>query len=56
MNIRDYDFYRSNNIFIWGIDKIESLRDWLNSPYEDIPSEIINKYDSNNWITSLLKS
>ena len=51
INIQKYPFYSHNNIFIWGVDALEHLEEFLESPYEDIPDkDIIESYDINYWI------
>lgn len=50
IHIKEYPFYTSNNIFVWGIDNIEDLDDFLNSPYEVLDREIVEKYDINYWL------
>lgn len=44
------DFYNSNNIFILGIDDMDKLRKFINSPYHSIDYAIVNRYDFTNWI------
>jgi hypothetical protein len=48
--IANYDFYRPQNIFILGRDNLSDLPEFLNSPYEEIDKEIIEKYDFKNWL------
>ena len=38
-NIVSYDFYNPNNIFILGIDHMDRLRSFLDTPYEDVESD-----------------
>lgn len=38
-NIIAYDFYTPNNIFILGKDDLNGLRDFLDTPYEDVESD-----------------
>lgn len=51
-SISRYDFYNPNNIFIWGVDSIERLFEFLVSPYEEVSDSIKKKYDINTWINS----
>lgn len=53
--IKKYDFYSKKNIFIIGEDNIENLFNFINSDYEEISDDIVNKYDFNNWITNFEK-
>lgn len=52
--IIDYDFYNSNNIFIWKKDTTEIPRTFLETPYQDIDEKIYNKYKLENWVKSIL--
>ncbi len=54
-SIKQYDFYNPNNIFIFGKDSLDSLVDFINSPYEKISSKIINHYDIEFWINKVTK-
>lgn len=54
-NIKNYDFYDPNNIFIINdIENIEFPPDFFNSPYKDLPENIIEKYSLKNWINKIL--
>lgn len=50
LSILKYDFYRKQNIFILGKDKMADIIDFVNTPYHHINQSIINKYDVENWI------
>ena len=39
VNIVKYDFYNPNNIFILGRDNMNGLKDFLDTPYEDVKSD-----------------
>lgn len=52
-NIVKYDFYNKNNIFIIGMDDIDNINCFLNSPYEPISEEIIKKYDFGTWLKNI---
>ena len=52
--VRKYSFYNPHNIFILGEDKIEDLSAFLERPFDDLPSEIVNSYDVNAWINQFL--
>lgn len=49
-HIKEYPFYTPNNIFVWGVDNIKDLDDFLNSPYEVLDKGIVEKYDINYWL------
>jgi len=48
--VRNYTFYRSQNIFILGQDNLSLLSDFLHSPFELLPSDIVDSYDVNSWV------
>ncbi len=54
-SIVEYDFYKSNNIFV--IDKnitnFEAI--FFKTPYEPIPNEIYNKYTIDNWVDTVFE-
>lgn len=43
-DIRNYDFYQKENIFILGEDQITDLPSFLREPYKEIPEEILKNY------------
>lgn len=50
--VRNYSFYRPQNIFILGQDDINCLPVFLHSPFEPLPKEIVDSYDVNAWVDS----
>lgn len=48
--VKNYDFYHPQNIFIWGVDEVSHLKDFIDSPFVNVDKEIVDKYDINNWI------
>ena len=48
--VRKYSFYRPQNIFIIGQDDFSYLSDFLYSPFEPLPSDIVDSYDVNSWV------
>ena len=48
--VRNYTFYRPQNIFILGQDNLNDLSDFLHSPFEPLPSDIVESYDVNSWV------
>ena len=40
--LRQYDFYNPNNIFILGEDKLEDLPAFLNTPYVDVKTDMLD--------------
>jgi len=53
-HIKDYDFYNPNNIFIWEKHTTEIPKSFLETPYQDIDTEIYNKYKLENWVKTIL--
>lgn len=49
-SIKNHDFYLIENIFILGLDDINSLNDFLEKPYKNLPDEITVKYDVDKWV------
>lgn len=53
-DIVNYDFYNPNNIFVW-TEKTTIIPDsFLNTPYEELPTEIYQKYSRENWVKTIL--
>lgn len=52
--IKEYDFYNSNNIFVWEKDTTDLPESFLNTPYQNIDENIYNKYKLENWVKSIL--
>jgi hypothetical protein len=54
-DIKTYDFYNPNNIFI--IEDIENINipiSFFETSYEEIPVEIVQKYTIRNWVSIIL--
>ena len=49
-DIENYDFYNPNNIFILGKDNIDSIKEFIDSPYEPVDEKIIEYYDFEQWL------
>lgn len=49
-DIRFCDFYNKNNIFILGIDDINSLPKFIKSKYENVEEKIISYYNFSEWL------
>ena len=48
--IKNYDFYNSNNIFILEEDNIEDIKEFMEKPYKKIDSKIIDYYNFEQWL------
>lgn len=51
--ITKYDFYNPNNILVIDINNINIPLEFLNSPFEDIPSHIMEKYSVEQFVNDL---
>lgn len=51
--IKEYDFYNSNNILILNKEVSNIDDSFLNNKYEDVPSEIYEKYTIDGWIKNV---
>lgn len=49
-SVRKYSFYRPQNIFIIGEDDMLSMPEFLHSPYETLPLDVVDSYDVNSWV------
>ena len=49
------DYYNKNNIFIIDENNIDIPIEFINSPYEELPKELVEKYYIDNWLDELLK-
>ena len=48
--VRNYSFFRPQNIFVLGEDDISRLPEFLHSPFEPLPSDVVDSYDVNSWV------
>ncbi|KAF3302249.1 hypothetical protein FPV21_01850 [Carnobacterium sp. PL12RED10] len=53
-SIANYDFYDERNIFIIGINDINNIYEFVNTPYHKISNDIVNKYDFDSWLKNIL--
>ena len=52
--IREYDFYNSNNIMVISRDNFEINKDFINKSYVEIEKDIYEKYSLKSWILEVL--
>lgn len=52
-DIKNYDFYNQNNIFIWKKGTQSIPNNFLNTPYEELPNEIYEKYSQKKWVKKI---
>jgi hypothetical protein len=55
-SIVNYDFYNPNNIFIFDRKNIknEDINAFINSDYQKLPLELVEKYSFKNWMNYIL--
>ena len=49
-SVRNYSFFRPQNIFVLGEDDISRLPEFLHSPFEPLPLDVVDSYDVNSWV------
>ena len=52
--VKKYDFFHPNNIFVWDGKNLDGLADFLSHPYCPLDNSIRLKYSFSNWIKYLL--
>lgn len=50
LEVMNHKFYNKDNFFILGVDNIENIVEFINSPYKNIDSTIINYYEFEKWL------
>lgn len=52
-NVKEYDFYRPENILI--VDRFNPVitKEFLDAPWKEIPEEIYKKYSISSWLNSI---
>jgi hypothetical protein len=53
-NLKDYDFYHPDNIFITDFEDFTGLKEFLQKPYHKIDQNIVEKYGIKNWLNYAL--
>lgn len=53
-NTVNYEFYCPENIFIIGKDSMDDLYEFIKSPYRDVDSKIVDKYNVSAWLNNFL--
>ncbi|WLC80090.1 hypothetical protein [Clostridium estertheticum] len=54
-NIKKYDFYNENNIFIMDKYSLEEIEQFIKHKYEPIGEDIYTKYSLHRWIETIIK-
>ena len=55
-NIKDYDFYNSSNILIIDRDEVIINKDFFDVDFQNLNSEVAQKYSLNQWIKKIFKA
>lgn len=53
-DVKNYDFYNPNNILIIDVKNPVFPKSFFETPYQNIPDEILNKYLVENWVECFL--
>ena len=53
--VKDYDFYHPDNIFVLD-ENFEQIDSFLNTPYRELPEEIVKKYGFSHWIKQITEA
>jgi hypothetical protein len=51
--VKKYDFYSPNNVWVLDEDKIQINREFIDSPFEDISKELIEKYSVKQFVEDI---
>ncbi len=54
-NIIKYNWYNPDNIFILGVDKMDKLGIFLDSPFINIDKEFLYKHTYKSWLTAITR-
>lgn len=52
-DVVNYDFYNPNNILVIDIDNINIPEEFINTDYQEIDNEILDKYRLENWVKNV---
>lgn len=53
-DVKKFDFFHSDNIFVWDKENAHQLKAFLQTPYQPLKKEIKEKYSFTNWIRYML--
>lgn len=54
-DIVNYKFYNKNNIYILGYEKDRDIKQFMDSPYIEIPNDVIEYYSYDSWLKRFKK-
>lgn len=50
--IKEFDFYNSNNIFIYGVDDLAHMDEFMSTPFQTMPEDVCYKYTIDCWVNN----
>ena len=53
--VRTYDFYKPENIFVWGEDDPSELKSFVEEPYHEVAQDVLLRYDVDTWFGRVLE-
>lgn len=51
-NVRNYAFYHPQNVFVFGVDDVASLPQFMQNPFVELPTEVVESFDVSHWVDS----
>lgn len=54
-DVKNYSFYRSNNIFIVNSDNLAYIKDFMEKPFERYSNEIVKSYTFEYWFKRIIQ-
>lgn len=55
-DIVNYDFYNSNNIFIWKANTTSIPKEFFETDFQELPKEIFEKYSIQSWVKTIFSN
>lgn len=55
LEVRNFEFYRKNNIYIIGYDKEDALSDFLQTEFQPLGKEDLFKYEADGWLENFVR-
>lgn len=53
-DIKKYDFYNENNIFVFDEHNSDKIKDFINNKYMPLQDDIYKKYSLHNWVETII--
>ena len=54
-NIKNYDFYRDNNIFVLNDRNMHEIEEFLKKPYMEVEDDVLKQYSFEEWFERFFK-